>query len=309
MNKLKYYFSLQTKIQLRHLKELGISPWVGFVVVVALFLGVSFYLYYKTEFAKYLYHFVALSIIAGLGEAKRNDFLKTCYSKSMYYLIRLLENSLAAIPFFSFQLYKTNYPEALIFFFLSLLIALINFRNKYSMTIPTPFSKYPFEFTIGFRHSFLLIVLAYFITYKAIEVGNFNLGIFSLIVVLFICAFYYIKQENWFYVWIFSLNPKDFLFQKLKTAVLYSSLLSLPISIALGIFYQDKLLLITGFQILGILIVITGVLSKYSAYPHELSIRKVLAILLSIWLPVLLIITIPVFYFQSKKQLGEILHD
>ncbi|MBK7030860.1 MAG: hypothetical protein IPH45_17355 [Bacteroidales bacterium] len=52
-------------------------------------------------------------------------------------------------------------------------------NSRWNFTIPTPFSKHPFEFAVGFRKTFLAWLFAYFLTIMAISVGNFNLGVFS----------------------------------------------------------------------------------------------------------------------------------
>lgn len=98
----------------------------------------------------------------------------------------------------------------------AILLTLIKFSSKFNLIIPTPFNKKPFEFTVGFRKTFLIFPIAYFLTYKAIATGNFNLGLFSLILVSLTCLTYYSKLENDYYIWNYNLSPKVFLLEKLK---------------------------------------------------------------------------------------------
>ena len=50
------------------------------------------------------------------------------------------------------------------------------FQTNFNLTIPTPFSKKPFEFSTGFRRSFFMFPIAYILTFIAIRVDNFNLA-------------------------------------------------------------------------------------------------------------------------------------
>ena len=51
----------------------------------------------------------------------------------------------------------------------------ILFRTSLNFSMPTPFSKNPFEFTTGFRRTLLIFPLAYALTVIAINVDNLNL--------------------------------------------------------------------------------------------------------------------------------------
>ena len=140
-----------------------------------------------------------------------------------------------------------------------------------------------------------------------ISVGNLNLGIFSLILTLLSCLNYYTNSEDEFYVWIFSLTPKEFVRYKLKNIIHYSTILCLPIIISLSIFFYTKIDIIVGFQFLGYLFIFTTMLAKYSVFPEKLNIRFVIVFALTVWLPPLLLLIIPYLYLQSTKKLKETL--
>ena len=114
-------------------------------------------------------------------------------------------------------------------------------KSRFNFHLPTPFYKYPFEFTIGFRTNFILYIFAYFLTIMSIVVSNFNLGIFSLIATIIGCTTYFTYSENKFYIWIHSLNPKEFLYAKSKMIVLYTTILCSPILISLSIQFYNKI--------------------------------------------------------------------
>ena len=141
----------------------------------------------------------------------------------------------------------------------------------------------------------------------SISFGNFNLGLFSLILVLLSCLNYYTNSENEFYVWIFSLTPKEFIMYKLKNIILYSTILSLPILISLSVFFFTKIDIMLGFQCLGYLFIFTTMLAKYSVFPEKLNIKFGIVFALTLWLPPLLLLIIPYLYIQSTKKLKEIL--
>jgi len=61
------------------------------------------------------------------------------------------------------------------------------------------------------------------------------------------------------------------------------------------------------FSTIGLHLLITIILAKYSAYPNEMSLPQGILFSLSLMLPPALFITIPLFYYQSIKSLTSIL--
>ncbi len=141
----------------------------------------------------------------------------------------------------------------------------------------------------------------------SIYADNFNLGIAALILVFLICITFYLNPENEFYVWIFNLSPGKFLVKKILTALLYSTMISLPVAMALMIFYPGEILVTGGFLLAGYLYLATIILAKYSSFPHQINLPQFLILTVTVWFPPLLIAVIPFFYRQSVKRLNEIL--
>lgn len=304
---MSYYFSLQYKILNRHIGEFGLHPLVAYLLAGVTFLGLSSLLFIKTEYAAYLYAGAALSFLTVFSERERNDFLKTCFPKKDYRLIRVVENTLLVVPFFAFLLYQEAWVIAFILLGSASVLALATIPLKLRYTLPTPFSAYPFEFTIGFRKSILLLFFAFALASIAISVGNFNLGIFALLVVFLTCLSYYSEPEPSYYVWIFSASPKQFLFYKAKIAVLASTILSLPILLGLSLFFSEHIIIMLAAQLLGYLYLVAFILAKYSAFPHAMKLPQAIFLVLGISMPPLLLGIIPFFYAQSIKRLNEIL--
>jgi hypothetical protein len=302
-----YYFGLQLRLLNRRLADFGLHPLAGYSISLLAFIALSLYLFFKTDIAFYLYCLIAISFVFGRSETSRNEFLKTCFKTLDYFKIRIIENLLITAPFIAFLLYKQFFLPAALLLLISTILAFYTFKSSLAFTIPTPFSRKPFEFIIGFRNTFYLVFFAYFLTVMAVLAGNFNLGIFALLVVIVICTTYYAKPEGIFYVWIFSSSSKGFLFHKIKTGLLYSTILSLPIIVGLVIFFPKNVGVILGFQCLGYLYLITVILAKYSIFPEKMNLPEVLIIISSVSFPPLLLGVIPFFYFKSINRLKEIL--
>lgn len=300
---MKYYFTLQYKMLNRKIIEFGLPPTLGYLLAIALFIGLSFMLFLKVSFANYIYLAIALSSVTALSEDFRNDFLKSIFSNQEYLRIRFIENAILGIPFVLFFLFKQEWLLAFILPLTTGSLALFNFRNQLNYTIPTPFTKFPFEFIIGFRNTYYLFGLSYFLTLMAIQVGNFNLGIFTILLVFGVCLSFYAKPEEEYFVWIFSKNPQAFLFSKIWFALICATILVLPIIIGLMIFFSSNWWIVLIVLCAGYLYLITMVLAKYAAYPREINVPQAIIITLGVWLPPLLLGIIPFFYNKSIKNL------
>lgn len=291
----------------RKIEEFGLHPIIVYLIFLVGFAGFSVYLFSQTEFAVHLYLLILLSIQVRASEIKRNEFLQNCFPKTTYLKIRCVENLLVALPFLVFLAFKFELIAVCISVFICSSMALINLKNSFTIVIPTPFYKKPFEFTIGFRNTFYLTFFAYFLTYISISVDNFNLGVFSLLLVFFISLFYYFKPEEDFFVWSHNVTPKRFLIEKIKTAFRYASMLTIPVLLVLGIFFFQYIHVILVFQVIGYVALGVIILAKYAAYPYQMNLPQAVLILLSYYLPLMLLIIIPLFYQQSTKRLKEYL--
>lgn len=302
-----YYFTLQYQMLNRQIADFGIPPFVGYLLTLPAFAGISVLLFLKIDFAVYLYVLIALGLVSKLGVPDRNLFLKICFSTRGYYQVRIAENIAVALPFVVFLLFRLEHLPALLLFSAAMLMAFFKINSSTNFTLPTPFYKNPFEFIAGFRSAFSLVFLAWSLAFMAVAADNFNLGIFALMFVFFVCISFYIQPENEFYVWIFSLGAKSFLFHKIKVALLYSTWLCLPVVIGLGLFYTENLAVVAGFICLGYICLVTVILAKYSAFPEKMNVTQAMLITFSLLFPPFLLAVIPFFYSQSVKRLNDIL--
>ena len=304
---MKEYLALQYTITNRRFKDAGIEPILAYIILTIGFFGLSIYLFMKTEFAQYIYIFSAFTLVAKLSETQRTEFLKICFGNLQLKKIRIIENLICILPFLAFMVFKLLFLSVAVLLILSVILALVNFQTTYNYTIWTPFSKHPFEFTIGFRNTFYLFFVAYILTLIAISVNNFNLGLFAMLLVFATTLSFYSKPENEYYVWTYRLNANHFLFEKTKTAMLLTSYLVLPIVVILSIYFTQTIGLLLIFFLVGSGFLILIIVTKYSTYPKEINIPEGLLLALCIWFPPVLIFLIPFLFLKAKKSLNYLL--
>tara|TARA_B110000037_G_scaffold178011_1_gene203552 strand:- start:840 stop:1310 length:471 start_codon:yes stop_codon:yes gene_type:complete len=151
--------------------------------------------------------------------------------------------------------------------------------------------------------------LAYALTAIAINVDNFNLGIFSMLLISITTLSYYSKPEEEYYVWVHADTTKSFLKKKIIIATKNYILLTIPILIGLLIFYPIKFGLILLFLFIGILFLWTMLLAKYSVFPDEIHLSIGLIIAFTILFPPLILVVIPYLYNKSINNLKLIFND
>lgn len=304
---MKNYFLLQYRIINRSFLEFGLPVIIGYLIILGGFFIGSEKLFQVIDYANLIYIALYFGLVLQLSDLERNRFLKLCFSKEKYSKIRLIENYLIAIPFIIFSIYKQNFLVTSSIIILATILSFIKFNPIFQRTIPTPFSKKPFEFTAGFRKTFYFFVILMFILFKAIDVSNLNLGIFSIVACFAIILNYYSFPEEKYYVWNFNITSKEFLWKKIRIVLQYSTYLVLPFVAILCISFSKEYETILIFTFLGYLFTIAIVLAKYSAYPEKMNVVQGVFLAFCLYLPPLLVIVIPIFYFQAIKKLKPIL--
>lgn len=291
----------------RMFKEMGISLLFATLIFLLGFIGFSLLLFYKTTLAPYFYLFLFTILVLKLSESKRIEFLKFTFKDNYFKRIRLIENLLCSLPFLVFLLVKMEFIFALGLIIIAVLTSLIQLKTRIHFTTPTPFSKNPFEFLVGFRKTILIFPLIYSLTGIAVYFGNFNLAMFSLLLVFVVIFNFYTQPENEYFVWIFSKTANAFLFSKMSISLLYSTILMLPSFSILMLVYFSDFLIVLALLTIAYLLVITAVLAKYSTFPKEMSVFQGFLFVMSIFFPPLLLFVIPFFYNLSVKQLNSYL--
>jgi hypothetical protein len=301
---MKNYFFLQLKLINRKFKDsTGVHPIISYLILLSCFIFFSIYLFIKTQYAQYLYISIPFVLTTILSETTRIDFLKLCFQKKQYSIIRISENIFVSSPFLIFLIYKNCYLSASTLLILSILNSFIQYPSNTNLTIPTPFSKTPFEFPVGFRKTFYLFPLIYSLTFFASSIDNFNLSVFSLILVFIIIFTFYSKPENEYFVWSFNSTPIHFLISKIKTGILFSTMLSLPVIAILSFNYFENLFIIFTFYFLGIVFLMTIISAKYAAFPNEMNLPEGIILALCVSAPPLLLLFTPYFFIKASKTL------
>lgn len=304
---MNYYFSLQFKRIVRWFEAAEINPLIGFVLCGLLFIGGSLFLFYKTEFASWIYVFIALSACASLIESQRTFHLKSIFPNEANLKIRVLEQLAVVLPFVVFLLFKICYVEAALALFGGVSLAFFSTEVTWTKVIPTPFKRFPFEFIVGFRKTYIVILFCYFLLYKSITFANFNLGIASLGALFLVGMSFYLLPEHRHFVWVFSKKVGGFVISKTIDAFISMGMLILPMVLILWSYNTAEYLAIFTITVLGYLFLFAVVVAKYSAYPHEISFPQVVLFGLCLWLPPMILLAIPIFYKKAKKNLKPIL--
>ena len=138
---MKEYFALQFKMTNRRFRDTGVEPIFAYFILTLGFYGISIYLFKKTDFAEYIYLFIALNALATLSETKRIEFLNICFGDAQLKKIRIIENFVFSIPFVSFLIYKQLFIHTLSLLLVTLILALVNFRAKFNLRFLHPFLK------------------------------------------------------------------------------------------------------------------------------------------------------------------------
>ena len=219
----------------------------------------------------------------------------------------MFENLIVVFPFVGFLIYKQQFYPIFFLIFITVLMAFFNIKTTYQITIPTPFYKKPFEFTVGFRNTFFLLIISYALAIIAVIVDNFNLGTFSLILIFLTIFTYYLKPENEYYVWSYCSTSVKFLLEKIRIAGLFSFYLCSPVLILLSIFYFENTVFTLIFALVGFLYLTALILAKYSAYPKEMDLAQAIIMTVCLTFPPMLIAVIPFFAVKSINKLNVFL--
>ena len=301
---LKPYFQLQLTRLHRWMKEAGMPVWLGYVLGILFFIVGSIYLFSKTEWAAYVYSLLAVQVCLPLAETNRSTFLKLHYEEGDFVRLRRLENSFVVLPFVLFLIIKGAFLLAGFLLVFAFLLAGGSVGQPSNWVLPTPFSHRPFEFMVGFRRTWYLLLLAYGLVGIGVWVGNFNLGVVSIFFLFLVFLGYYAWQEPVVYVWYHTSSPAAFLRKKAKEAWIHSSTVVFPPAALLLFFFPSHFHWILSVLLIGYCLLGTVLLAKYAAYPASIGLKQGVVMALGLYPPILLILVAYYFYWVAKKQLN-----
>lgn len=304
---IKYYFKIQFRRVERTLRDLGIIPWLGVLIGLTLFIGVSILLFSRIEtYASYVYVFFAVNILLSFSSPKGKEFLKLSLSKSDIFKINTIQNLLIVTPFISFMAIYLEFFGVISLLVLSILTAKIEFKQSISISFKTPFSNSPFEFSRGFRKNFWVYLISYALTVIGISVGNMNLGIFSILLLGLVCGHFYSYSEPDFFVWNYNEGAKKMLFSKLKLGVVQLTFSLAPILIGLILFFPNGIgYILLAFAIL-VLFLFTNLLLKYAHFPRSIEVIQMVMLPIALIFFPLMLLMIPFYFHKAEEQLKSL---
>lgn len=88
-----------------------------------------------------------------------------------------------------------------------------------------------------------------------------------------------------------------------------ASLLAVPILLALSCFYPTQIFIFVALFLIGNLYVLTIVIMKYSAYPHEMNLPEGIVLTCSIFFPPILLLILPFYISKANRKLSPYLND
>jgi len=306
----KHYFSWQFKLFSRSIRQFGLPPAVGYVFLASVLIVLPALLWPQKAYFPWIYAAVGLLATNPLHSNGRIEFLKTCYSKRDFLFLHTTENLMFVLPFCFVLLIHKQFLLTFGLLVIAILIALAACWNRKKLNLPplpTPFSKRLFEFALGFRVSFPLVLFLYYVVLMAIVHDNFNLGIVAVYVIVITCMGYYTTMEPDYYVWLHNDNPKRFLFQKLKTAILYAFALVVVPIVALSVFFSEFIWILLLAILIGFLNLVITILLKYKEFPKPFHIGDGLLLAACVICPLyppLVLLPIPLTFhlFGKAKQ-------
>ncbi|AXT63152.1 hypothetical protein D1816_23335 [Aquimarina sp. AD10] len=304
---MKLYYTLLFRRINRHLKELGIEPIIAYVAIPCFMYWGSSSFFEKVMYANYLYPSLVVFFVATISFSKHDDFLKQQFSNLIYRGINVLNNVFLVLPFLFFLVYKQLYAESILVLLLVVILSFLKKLGKVNFVLPTPFYRWPHEFIVGFRKTFWVFLLSYGVSVISILVDNFNLGVFGIVSIFFICSLYYSNLEPQFYIWVHAMTPEEFLKNKITIAIRYSILLTIPIVSILAIFYFDQIYIALMFEVLGVLYVVMYILMKYAFNSLGNAMFQGIIGVLCLFFPPAMFLLIPYFYYKAKSNLTTLL--
>lgn len=220
--------------------------------------------------------------------------------------MRLAENGLITLPSLIILSFHSQWLYTLVLIALATIFAFLTFR-AFGKSIPTPFTKRPFEFIIGFRRSCLLLLVLYLLAGIGLSVANPNLVLFCVVCIALICVFYYQLPEPIFYLWNNQHTPTGFLMRKFSRGILQCLLLVLPLLFLYVLLFPSDLFnacIVLG----GILLLFPFAITlKYVAYPREINFPEVFALALCFSFYPLILALLPFYYIKAINNLKNYL--
>lgn len=304
------YFRLEWLSTIRKIKENGYPLILMILLYILFFVFASYSIFKIFYFPQYIYIGGLLYILGVRVNLDKILFLRHLYGKKVSLIIRIIENSLITIPFALVLIYYGFFLEVMISFFFTVIVSFCTTGLFDKKIVPTPFYNFPFEFQIGYRKYFIVVIILYLVILLVTpeikhEVGTVAfLGLFAII-----STFYSSNIEDSTYLIINKRSPHQFLLGKLITSFFLTNLVVIPMLLLLIAFESFDINHVAYLYLSGLLFVILVILAKYSVFPKEISLSEGTIIAVSILILPIFLLTFPRFYLKAKRNLKQFLSD
>lgn len=301
---MRFYLHLQYVRFRRILQEDGIHPILACGVFLIVFVSLSQLIVSGSEIGVWLYVLVAAILFAKL---RSRELARHIFFRRSFYALILIETILFSTPFALVLLFNRFYYLIPVLIMALLGVAFFKTPHQILPKIPTPFYQRPFEFVVGFRRTFIPILLLNGLIVISIVVGNINLGLVALSANYLVIAGFYSSTEPVLFVWNYSLSTNQFLRYKTFTAIIYANVTVLPAAFFLGLFFPSHWHIVVIICLLGPLIPVTSVLSKYVTFPRNSEFINTVFIGFCILFPPIFLFVIPYLAGKASENLKSYL--
>lgn len=260
------------------------------------------------RYPDYIGYFALYASLYGLfsvSDRTRIDFLKQHFGFQKTIQIRWVENFAVTLPWLYIALLGANWHLLLLLLLLIFSWAFITPKRK-QRSLPTPFSKSPFEFIIFFRRYFVyLLAIALVLTGIACYYRNFNLALVCLGVLLFVGCSAHDFRESEFFVWSYKVKPSRFLKMKVFRATSQMTILACPFLFMIILTFPSQQIMVLLCLLIGLVLQALFVLFKYAVYPRTFVISDGFALVIAIALPLTCPFIAYKFYYKAKNNLQK----
>lgn len=312
---IKSFLKIRSIQIFRSIKDIGIFR-ILFLIILLFALG--FILFKITSDVKNCYYIsIILAIIIFLFHLKRKDRIFIKINFNNYKLLHLIEYLFYSLPFIIFFIIHLNWLPVLI------IILLISIISQFDLEIKLKSKNYKilrlipdrnFEMKSGIRKVLYLILIIWSIGFLTSPfIGSVPVSIFILGIISFV---FYNECEPYQMIIAYELKVSKFLFYKIKSQVIFFSIISFPLILLFFIFHHDVWYIPVLEYFIFLSIHIYQLLTKYAFYePNEkpsaaqiFEILGILSLLIPLFLPLIWIMSVR-FYFKSKEKLNIYLND
>lgn len=304
---MKTWFHLQYLMLIRSVREAGLHPAIGLLLVSTILYLTIFILWERAPFPEAVFSILSLAVLLRPTLRRRNEFIQTVFGKTAYYRVRIAEQLLLVTPFTLCLIIKQAWLWAAFLPMVSIMLAFLRTDPGRGRVLPTPFGKIPYEGPVGFRKTISGTTLSIAVLMAGVLSGNHALFPASLIIVVLTASSYFGEPDDKLYVWIFNTGPRQFLLKKWGASVLCTAAMSIPVLITTLICDSSWLPTLAGILLFGLCLNALIIAGRYSSFPDKLSFANGLIMAFAVvFLPLLPVVLIWLVR-RSERRLSSLL--